>query len=749
MAGLLTGVFSSAVAKADEAFFQNEVWAKVGELSCLKCHNSTGVAEDSFFVLQDSLLLEGAEKAAADQANFKAFSKMARKQKEGASVILQKVTGGLDHEGEEVLSRNSTGYRILEQFVHDSAGELKSLDESTGFFDDVEMLDDRRLLRRVTLSLAGRLPTASELDRVAEQGLESFEQILDDLMKEDAFYARLSEGFNDILLTMGHEDVAARILGYRNFGNTRLWYQKVDFSDIKEERERNEAKWSLARQTGANLLREPFELIEYIVRNERPITDLVTADYLMVSPWTAKAYGIYDAVKDRFSQPEDPKEFIPAKLPSLTRNDGRPDQESPTGFYPHAGLLTTFHYLQRYPTTETNRNRLRVRKFYEHFLGFDLMTIALREGDPVAISKKHQNAVMDAPSCVICHQVMDPVAGLFQDYQNPSADTGPYGPREEGWFTDVFSPGFEGRKLPDSERWRALQWLGEITAKDHRFATAMVEHVYYILTGRKVILPPKDIEDPMFLSRRRAHIEQRRWIESVAKDLEQSDFNLKVVFKKLIVSPFYRADGLATIAVNPERLAELDDLGLMHLLTPEQIDRKVGAVFGRPWKNFSDQLKMLYGGIDSWEVTERLQDPSGAMGAIQRILANDVACRNVADDFSKPAGERTLFPGIELEIVPGFSEENDQLIRRAIVHLHDRLLGHRDAGNSPEVDSTFQLFAEVIQDAHERGGFEETEAYACRSGDGEGGRDPDPHYTLRSWRAVVTYLLRHPDFLYE
>ncbi len=26
----------------------------------------------------------------------------------------------------------------------------------------------------------------------------------------------------------------------------------------------------------------------------------------------------------------------------------------------------------------------------------------------------------------------------------------------------------------------------------------MVEHVYYILMGRKVLLPPEDIDDPLF-----------------------------------------------------------------------------------------------------------------------------------------------------------------------------------------------------------------------------------------------------------
>ena len=54
------------------------------------------------------------------------------------------------------------------------------------------------------------------------------------------------------------------------------------------------------------------------------------------------------------------------------------DQESATGFYPHAGLLSTFQYLRRYPTTETNRNRLRARMYYLHFLGVDVLELAAR-----------------------------------------------------------------------------------------------------------------------------------------------------------------------------------------------------------------------------------------------------------------------------------------------------------------------------------------------------------------------------------
>jgi hypothetical protein len=407
-------------------------------------------------------------------------------------------------------------------------------------------------------------------------------------------------------------------------------------------------------------------------------------------------------------------------------------------------MLSTFQYLTRYPTTETNRNRLRARMYYQHFLGVDVLELAARVSDAAAATAKYPIPTMQAAECVVCHKTLDPVAGLFQDYWR-FADQGVYGKRKDGWFKDMFGAGFEGEDLPAAERWRALQWLGERTAKDPRFAVAMVEHVYYILTGRKVLLPPKDLDDPLFPARLRAYREQRRQTEAIAARFSKAGFTLKTVFKDWIVSDFYRADGLATAVKDPCRRAELDDAGLVRMLAPEQVERKVAAVFGERWGKLTDQLAMLYGGIDSQEVTERAADPSGAMGSIQRILANDVACKNVARDFARPAKERRLFPGIEPDVLPGASPEGDKKIREAIVHLHARILGRYDAPDSADVDRTFKLFAAIVKDAKEQK-VEKQEAYACRQG---GAATADPNYTIRAWRGVVTYLLRRHEFLYE
>ena len=732
-----------------DTFFQKEVWAKVGERTCLQCHKPGGDAENSKFLLRD--LKRSQDQAGDLKHNRDAFSRMAKMEVEvHQSRLLLKVVGKLMHGGKEQLKPDSVEYRVLADFVArlNTPANTKPdfvLDKNAPpFFHSVKMLDDRQLVRRITLSLAGRLPSDSELGTIARQGLKALPTIMETVLKEEAFYNRLREGFNDIFLTVGYDDVPENALSYEHFSTTRGWTQKFDLSHIKDEKDRRQAGYKLANDYRKAMLGEPMKLIEHIVRNDKPFTEIVTADYIMVTPFTSRGYGIYEELKPKFKDPEDPFEYIPVKLKALVGRNRVEDQDSKTGFYAHAGLLGNFQYLKRYPTTETNRNRQRARVYYQHFLGIDVLELAARVSDAAAASAKYKIPTMQASECVVCHKTLDPVAGLFQDYWKFE---GVYGRRKEGWFKDMFGAGFEGEDLPAGERWRSLQWLGERTAKDPRFAVAMVEHAWYILTGRKVLLPPKELADPLYAAKYRAYHEQRKQTEAIAERFAKSDFNFKSVLKEWVVSDFYRADGLATVASDPKRLAELDDLGLVRMLAPEQVERKVAAVFGKPWGRLTEQMAMLYGGIDSKEVTERATDPSGAMGAIQRILANDVACRETALDFSRKPADRLLFPGIDTDVVPGSSTEADAKIRRAIVHLHQRVLGRFDKVDSSEVTRSFQLFASIVSDAAERKNFEKQEIYSCRQNLIE--PVPDPKYTVRAWRSVVTYLLRQSEFLYE
>ena len=91
--------------------------------------------------------------------NRDAFARIAQLKEGDEYRILLKVAGKLDHGGDEVLKPDSTGYRIVADFVRRTSvspngkdgAEVVSDDKNPArFFDGIVMLDFRRLLRRVT-----------------------------------------------------------------------------------------------------------------------------------------------------------------------------------------------------------------------------------------------------------------------------------------------------------------------------------------------------------------------------------------------------------------------------------------------------------------------------------------------------------------------------------------------------------------------------------------------------------------------
>ena len=189
--------------------------------------------------------------------------------------------------------------------------------------------------------------------------------------------------------------------------------------------------WDWANSVNFGLRRAPLELIAHVVENNRPYTEILTANYVMANSRAAAAYG----AKTRFKDPEDVHEFKPSRIAEYYRQDeGLKHEHDPhlmatqifdpgslETVYPHAGILNTKVFLQRYPTTATNRNRARSRWTYYHFLGLDIEKSASRTTDPVALADTN-NPTMHNPACTVCHVIMDPVAGVFQNY----GDVGKY-----------------------------------------------------------------------------------------------------------------------------------------------------------------------------------------------------------------------------------------------------------------------------------------------------------------------------------
>ena len=323
---------------------------------------------------------------------------------------------------------------------------------------------------------------------------------------------------------------------------------------------------------------------------------------------------------------------------------------------------------------------------------------------------------MQASECVVCHKTLDPVAGCSRTTASSRASTARA--RAAGSRT-CSRPASRARTCRPTERWRALQWLGERTAKDPRFAVAMVEHVYYILTGRKVLLAA---EGP----RRPALRRQAPGVPGAAP--RRSRRSPRASRSRL--QPQERVQGLDRLRLLPGRRPGdrgrptrsggrswttsascrmlVAGAGRAEGRTPSSASRGAGC---------SDQLAMLYGGIDSKEVTERATDPSGAMGAIQRILSNDVACKHIAARLRPQARRAPAVPRHRAgRRCPAPPPRPTPQIRQAIVHLHELVLGPlRRRRFRPRSSGRSSCSPASSPTPRSRRGSRSARAYSCRA----------------------------------
>ena len=179
-------------------------------------------------------------------------------------------------------------------------------------------------------------------------------------------------------------------------------------------------------QHGAS--RAPVELIAHVVENDLPLYgDPDGRLHHGQSVCGQSLWGIRRAFND---DPRIGTKFKPSKIVSSTieRDEFYKDEYDPSCqcacHRPRLPARRTIRtracstrrsFLSRYPTTATNRNRARARWTYYHFLGLDVEKSASRTTDPVALADTN-NPTMHNPACTVCHSVLDPVAGAFQDY---------------------------------------------------------------------------------------------------------------------------------------------------------------------------------------------------------------------------------------------------------------------------------------------------------------------------------------------
>jgi hypothetical protein len=624
--------------------------------------------------------------------------------------ILAKVIGQNNHGGGTVLTPASSLYQALQTYL----GLLGQLpgggEEGVGFWRGTAAENREVTLRRASLLLSGSIPDAAALceAQLSEAGLR--EQVLA-TMQGAGFRDFIVRNADDRLLVQGllngvnfNIDERSR---YPSFAEMALSLPE----DRPEEYQGfHEKPFLTSGQAGWELLwavsREPLELIAHVIMNDLPYSEVLTADYTMVNAFTDLAYrsgsgfshdltdarGFYDRREFNNFRPGYNDGYVPVDDYHESDRNGWVTDFSDYLQVPHAGVLSTQAWLARYPSTDTNRNRARARWTYFHFLGVDIEKSAPRTTDPAALADTN-NPTMNNSACTVCHERLDPVAGAYQSFGDLGGYLDQHGGQDslansykfpewyggepgstlyqEGdtWYRDMRMPGLEGNAATDiSPGADTLQWLGQKIVEDSRFAAATVRFWWPAIYGADPLVLPENPNTPDYQQQLNAFTAQEAEVGEIARRFEASGYNAKLLFADMVMSRWYRHSEVTDPALAEARWAELASVGRGRLLTPEELDVKNRAIFGRTWRQRESaydhelntaltgrhaRFKGFYGGIDGAGVTARNREMTPLMSNVTEIMAMELACQVVVEDFQRPRNERHIFTHVDRSTTPG------------------------------------------------------------------------------------------------
>ena len=656
--------------------FEAQLESAVVQAKCILCHVEGGLARSSALQFQRT-------NTASALNNFASLS--AYVDEKGAELLLSKITGGDGHAGGTQLSQDSEGYEAFERVI----AEINELENPTyyafngssegpsarqaSFLTEVTLEPRESTLRRAALLLQGRMPTSEEREAVDSD--DELRKSLLDLMQGEAFREFVVTGVNDRLLIEG-ADTPLDI-------NFPMWFKlynrKVQYA--LDEDPNND--FTLNNQLRDPIRRAGGELFAYVIENNKPYSEVLTADYMMMNTFLNQ----WLEGSANFGVDESPSVYKPSRIggyyprSSLNRLVERLNSNStyeltgpPMANYPHAGILGDFGFLGRYPTTATNRNRARARWAFYHFLGIDIEKSSQRPTDEASLSDRN-NPTMNNPNCTVCHALLDPVAGAFQNwdefnhfrnggsdaldrfYKNPEDGTRSLYQYGDLWYRDMRSPGLFDKKI--EERDATLRDLAELIVDDPAFLSATAKFWWPSVFGKPLLDKPAVESDQGYASKYAAYQAQQDSIDEFAAVLAKR-MSAKDMLVEMIMSPWFSGESVTSYAFNEAQYEA--QFGNKQLLTPEQLGRKTRALTGVSWRSnmrpsgemYSayETFSVLLGGIDSEAVTSRATELTPTMTSILMTHATESACPAVVRQFAKPIEERTLFSFVEESTLP-------------------------------------------------------------------------------------------------
>jgi hypothetical protein len=642
------------------SFFEGQVMGRVLGPICSNCHVQGGIAEATSLrvIAADPLTTQQGVALNIDMSN------------PGASRILQKPLAAIPHGGGAQLQASSEEYQVLSQWVN-----MVATGTHCGGGGDVPMVPtpSAELLVRASMDLRGIRPSLAQLDAV-EADPSKYATFVDQYLHGPQFLDRVRDVFDDALLV-----------------------RREDFSD--ESRTETSAIYG-----------EALELIAYIVANDRPFTEIGTADYTV-------ANTLFQRDVQRMPYPMEP--VASAAWQPSHYTDGRP----------HAGVLSTSAFYEVWDTNNTNINRRRANRWSILFHCYNFLdtpvdvTRDVDNNDDDAVL----NAVTTRTDCKACHDRLDPMASFLFPMDDAFGI-------EDG-DADAF---FRG----DPERWRyanrrppavygkpgiTLADMGRLMTENPKFAECQTKRAFQLL----------------FLRAPKTNLELATANDIASKWVSEDAHNFRALVKRWMLSEAYtkrpqdhRPEWVRRSS--PERLEALitDLTGFTWSREPDDDQDDANPESDPPrlepvplLTNEEDGFKIILGGINGTSVTGRSSSLNASVVTVHRKVASLAAAFVVASDLALPDAQRKLLTGVTGTEDPNADEA---ALRDLIVHLTRRLYGVRHATDAPEVENWLRLYRNLYQDR-------------TQGGDGE---DQVPGTQgERAWRGLLTAMLRSPRIL--
>lgn len=485
-------------------------------------------------------------------------------------------------------------------------------------------------LVRISMALRGRRPGESELAAV-EADPDALPAIVDAYLESPDFGATVRDLHNDALLLL--TDFGVPPAGFLPKGPL------AGADPYLANREIMEA---------------PLRLIEHVVMSGAPYTEIVTADYTLVSAAAAAAWALpFDAEGEAWQVQE------------------------PPGDRRRAGVLADSWLFQRHGSTASNANRGRANAIARAFLCVDFLDRdleidpAVNFADPNVVAQ----AVQDNPSCAACHQTLDPLASFFWGYKpqvTPLLADYPIDSYAEGYFTTILGvdrrdPAYFG------EQGDSLGDLGRMLRYDPRFSlcAATRAYAYFHQIGL----------DEVPLAR----------ASELQRSLLAGDFDYRAMIRALVLADDFKA-GTGPLGRKRAR--------------PGQLARLVEDLTGFRWRTdlshfglgvidlMDDSLigyHVLAGGIDSYFVTRPSYTYSATASLSLRALARQAANAVVEADFAVDEDARRLLTQVSL------ADTGQAKLRPQLAALHRRFYGAAVAEDDPAIDASLALFQGALE----------------------------------------------------